>query len=108
MIEVVYHKKYNRVTVKGHAGADEKGKDIVCAAASMLATTLADNVYTMYDAGLIREFGVRLDDGNAEIMCVPAAGYRNLISVVYEAITIGFAHLAQDEPERVSYTKVEG
>jgi len=108
VIEIVYHAKYNRVTVKGHAKSDEPGKDIVCAAASMLATTLADNVYALYDSGAIREFGVRLDAGDAEIMCVPMAGYRNMIRIVYEALTLGFAHLAQDEPDYVTFSKVEG
>lgn len=108
MIDIVYHTKYNRVTMRGHAGADEHGKDIVCAAASMLAATLADNVYAMYDGGLIREMCVKLEDGDAEIVCVPAAGYRKLIAVVFEAISLGFAHLAQDEPDYVTYSKVEG
>lgn len=40
MIEAVYDLKAQRLTVKGHAGYAEKGKDIVCAGVSTLVYML--------------------------------------------------------------------
>ena len=37
-------RKLVKLTVKGHAGANNSGHDLVCAAVSILATTLAQNV----------------------------------------------------------------
>ena len=37
MIHATYYRKYNRLTVTGHAGSAEHGHDLVCASASMLA-----------------------------------------------------------------------
>jgi uncharacterized protein YsxB (DUF464 family) len=56
MIKVKIWRDGGRITaceVTGHAGAGEKGKDIVCAAVSALAETAL--------LGLVRYVGVRLD-----------------------------------------------
>ena len=55
MIHAVYYKKYHRVTVKGHAHSAEKGRDLVCAAASMLVSTLAANVAQLHTKGIVQK-----------------------------------------------------
>ena len=47
MIQVIYYRQYNRVTVEGHAGSGPDGHDLVCSAVSALALTLAGNVSYM-------------------------------------------------------------
>lgn len=50
MIKVLvsYDKKLiKQVTIKGHAGYDLAGKDIVCAAVSSMATTTVNNILTL-------------------------------------------------------------
>ena len=42
MIEI--HREENRLTVKGHTGYAEPGKDIVCAAVSVLAQNLIQSI----------------------------------------------------------------
>ena len=54
MIRVVFTDR--RMTVQGHAGYAEKGKDIVCAAVSALVYAL---IATLEEAGNIRETVIR-------------------------------------------------
>ena len=50
MITVTLNNEKNKVSLKmvGHAGADEKGKDIVCASASMLMYTFLQDIMDDY------------------------------------------------------------
>ena len=54
MIRVIFTDK--RMTVQGHAGYGEKGKDVVCAAVSALVYAL---VATLEETGNIRETVIR-------------------------------------------------
>ena len=47
MIEVIYYREKNRVSISGHAFSGEAGHDLVCAGVSALAYTLAANVGNM-------------------------------------------------------------
>lgn len=103
MIQAVYYRKYNRLTVTGHAGAAEPGQDLICASASMLAYTLAANVANMADAGQVRQPIIKLDEGDAEISCNPRHNLKNSVTLVFDSVCIGFALLAKDYPEFVAY-----
>ena len=57
------------LTVKGHANFSEKGKDIVCAAASILALTAAQEATDAFAAGnLTGKPCVKLKDGGTRIV----------------------------------------
>lgn len=103
MIQAVYYRKYNRLTVTGHAGAAEPGQDLICASASMLAYTLAANVANMAGAGQVRQPIIKLDEGDAEISCNPRHNLKNSVTLVFDSVCIGFALLAKDYPEFVTY-----
>ena len=103
MIHVVYHRKYNRLTMTGHAGAADPGHDLVCASASMLAYTLAINVANMADQGQVRQPITKLSDGDAEISCNPKSNLKNTITLVFDTICAGFELLAQQYPDNISY-----
>lgn len=82
------------VTLKGHAGSAEYGKDLVCAAVSALALTLAANVEGKENAE------VSLQPGNSRISCTPdAAG-------VFDCICKGFQLLAERFPEHVCFLEM--
>ena len=104
MIHATYYRKYNRLTVTGHAGSAEHGHDLVCASASMLAYTLAANVANMTDNGQVREPIMKLDDGNTEISCNPRHNLKATVTLVFDSICVGFSMLAHDHPEYISYT----
>ena len=103
MIQVTYHRKYNRVTVEGHAGSGPEGHDLVCAAVSALALTLAGNVAYMEAQDAVRTVITKLEEGNAEIQCTPYRRYKDSVEQIYRAICVGFELLATKYPENIFY-----
>ena len=103
MIQAVYYRKYNRLTITGHAGAAEPGQDLVCASASILAYTLAANVANMADNGQVREPIIKVAEGDTEISCNPRHNLKASVTLVFDSICAGFEMLAHDHPEYISY-----
>ena len=103
MIQAIYYRSYNRLTVTGHANSAEPGHDLVCASASMLAYTLAVNVANMADAGQVRQPIIRNNEGDTEISCNPRHNLKNTVTLVFDSICAGFDLLAHDYPEYISY-----
>ena len=103
MIRVTYHRLYNRVTVEGHAGAGPEGHDLVCAAVSALALTLAGNVSYMESQEAVRNVITKLEEGAAEIQCTPYRRYKDSVEQVFRSICVGFELLATKYPKNISY-----
>ena len=103
MITAVYHRKYNRLTVEGHARSAEVGKDLVCAAASTLACTLAANVDNLANVGQVKKPVIKLEEGNAEISCTPKTRYNSVITLIFDTICIGFELLQEKYPDYITY-----
>lgn len=103
MIQVTYHRAYHRLTVEGHAHSGEPGHDLVCAAASTLAYTLAANVANMADNGQVREPVMDMQPGKAEISCNPATRFNNTVTLVFDSVCVGFDLLAANYSEYLKY-----
>lgn len=103
MIKVVYHRDYHRVSLTGHAQSDEKGKDLICASASILAYTLADFVKKAEKEKQVWCSLTYLEVGDAIISCSPNEGKGDAITAVFDAICRGFELLARDYPDNISY-----
>lgn len=103
MIHVVYHRLYNRVTVEGHAGSGPEGHDLVCAAVSALALTLAGNVAHMQTQDAVYDVSIKLNEGNAEIQCTPYRRYKDSVAQIFRSICVGFELLATKYPANISY-----
>ena len=104
MIEVIYHREHNRLTVKGHAQSNEYGKDLVCAGVSALALTMAANVGNMAAKGYVKEPVTRLEPGDAEISCKARTRYRESVRQVFMSVCVGFEILADQYPDYISYS----
>lgn len=104
MINVKYNRKDLHITVTGHAYSGEPGHDLICAAASILAHTIADIVSSMEGDGYCNTACVRLDKGDAEISCVPAPDYRDTVLIAMDSVMTGFGILASNYPGNVSFT----
>lgn len=74
MISVTYEPGVPRLSLTGHAQQAPKGRDIVCAAASILAYTLTEGGA---EAEELRGGGLRLT-GNGRDLRLIAGGYRLL------------------------------
>ena len=103
MIHVTYYREYNRVTIEGHAGSGPEGHDLVCAAVSALALTLAGNVSYMEAQEAVRNLIIDLKEGNAEIQCTANRRYKESVAQIYRAICVGFELLATKYPKNISY-----
>lgn len=103
MIEVVYHRDLNRVSVDGHAHSGEVGHDLVCASATILARTIAALVDNMKAAGQIKYPTVKIEEGHALIHCNVPSKYKPTVTFAFDAICAGFDLLAQKYPDNISY-----
>ena len=107
MIYVTYRPGKNEITIKGHANYDENGKDIVCAAASMLFYTLSACL-----AKAPREWFTEPPDmadyladpkskGVSHIRCTPRGDVEISVLIMYQTIVTGFEQLAANYPQYV-------
>ena len=90
------------LAVKGHAGKGPVGEDIVCAAATMLAYTLAQNV-SKYRLGLKGRPKIQMKEGDIIVRCRPKDRHRNQLRLVYETIGEGYRLLSFNYPDAVEY-----
>jgi uncharacterized protein YsxB (DUF464 family) len=104
MINIVYHRRLNCVEMKGHAKSGKKGHDLVCAAASILAYTLASSVRGLKDADAVVYCDIKLDEGDAHISCKPREKRTSAVELVFVTLCEGFRILAEQYPKNVSYT----
>ena len=101
MIDVVYNQKDCEVTIKGHAMSGECGHDTVCAAAAILAYTLAANVESAAD--MCDSENINLSEGEAVIKCTPKPEYSIAVKLMFQNICVGYELLSINFPENISY-----
>ena len=103
MIDITYHRQHHRLTVVGHACSGESGHDLVCASVSALVLTMAANVASLVTQGSARVQTIRVQEGDAEISCVPVARMRAVVTLIYDTVCSGFELLQTLYPENVRY-----
>ena len=106
MIEVKFWKNKERgtvhMTMKGHAGTAPKGEDLVCAAATMLAYTLAQTMQFYSETQkLARKPNIRLEDGNAYVVVTPKEEDYAEVLHSFWVVQCGIHVLAHNYPEAV-------
>ena len=99
MIEISYHRGRHEISARGHAGYDEPGKDIVCAAVTALMTTLAQFAKESGEAE------IRLEPGDILVRCQPRRRYGGPVALVYSAIAGGLCGIALQYPEHVKFER---
>lgn len=100
MIRVVVDVEHLNFAMEGHADFGPVGSDIVCAAATMLASTLVQNMMHRLDESQILE--CTLDSGCARLKVSPIRKrMRKECRVIFAAILQGFELLQQRYPEHV-------
>lgn len=109
MLEAVFELNENLDTiclrVSGHAGAAKKGHDLVCAAASILAYTLAQIALIMdNDKKLRRTPKIKLNEGDTVITVRPKREYYDEALYAFYHSEIGFSILAGNYPNFVKIT----
>ena len=100
--------RYLRLTVEGHAGSADKGHDLVCASASILAYTVAQLVQAMEHHGdLVGKPCIELNEGDASIIlrCKDDDIYAEARHTFFVAQT-GYSLLAHNFPQYVELKTV--
>ena len=108
MISVKITEEGNTLSLrlKGHAGYDVVGKDIVCASASILVYTVAQLVYEMDACGRLSESPlVRLCEGDAlvEAECKDQMALKEARKIMHFA-KAGYSLLQNTYPEYINFT----
>ena len=102
LIEVTHHLKSNEIEMSGHDGYDVPGKDIVCAAVSVLVETLIASALTLSDSAI----QVEKDKGYTKITYDPLTTDLSL-QVLLRAFFIGVSGVAEAYPDYVKVQAVE-
>ena len=104
-VEFFTNKEAGSITMKltGHAEQAKKGEDIVCAAASILAYTVAQTLQFMYEEGdLQKKPHMKLDEGDTIIVAKPTAeSYAEALHTFFVA-QVGYHLLASNYPKYVT------
>lgn len=110
MITADIHGRGNRdyrLALRGHAGYADKGKDIVCASATVLAYTAAENLRRLYlSERLKKPPDIRMNEGYISIQCFPDKDEMQAADDVFRIIGAGYELLARDYPEYITLNKL--
>lgn len=107
MINITFNPQNLELEITGHAGADVKGKDIVCSACSMLFYTLAESL-NRSDEMLKKHPIIKMDDGNGYIKCRPKKEYQGNITLIYWTILNGIELLAEEYSQYITFKVIGG
>lgn len=97
-------RKLVSLNIKGHAGQSKQGRDLVCASASILAYTLAQNVKGAQVRGILKcKPTLNLREGNAIIACRSRddESYAEMCHA-FVVIQAGYQLLAHNYPQYVA------
>lgn len=105
MLKVSFDKEeyqYISLCVEGHAGHAEKGRDIVCSAASILAYTVGQALMQIHRQGWLKKKPhINLREGKGLITCVPKREYFDECLMVFWVAEVGYFLLGNDYPQYV-------
>ena len=105
MIRVEFEKeegKFLSLCVEGHSGQAEKGRDIVCSAASILAYTVGQTLVQMNKQGWLKKKPhINLKEGKGLITCIPKEEYFDECLMVFFVAEVGYTLLHNNYPQFV-------
>lgn len=100
-----YQKEQGMVSmhIEGHSGQAEKGNDLICCGASMLAYTLAHYVrYIEKVDGLTEKPIIEIEDGYMHVEVKATEKYIAEVLNAFFVAEVGFTLLAQNYPQYVN------
>ena len=108
MTRIEYDEKNLRLKLSGHTGyPSRKGENIVCAAVSILAETLLQNLENFRDRGwyeLEYQYGT---PGEMEIHCT-VRGYYSMVVEMFRFVMVGMRMIAEEYPQHVKVIETGG
>ena len=110
MIHTVFYQKDGTVCMQmqGHAKTAPKGEDLVCAAATTLAYTLAQAVQFLYEQGRLEEKPkIQIEDGYAFVSASPNGDSLAETRMVVWVSQVGAYVLEHNYPQAVCLMPME-
>ena len=106
MTEVFYDRGEHKLTLNGHAGADVKGRDIVCAAMSILAYTYAQACIDAVEIKAAKKDSAVtvFEEGHIEVSVVPYKKDNDAVTAILDSICKGYALLANKYRDNLTFT----
>ncbi len=105
MLNITVNPKEHKFKMVGHANYAERGKDIVCSAASILFYTACETVKMIEDETFESEPIFGIDDSDkgviAIIECKPKEDYIAVIDTIYQTIFNGYKLLEEGYPKNI-------
>ena len=86
-----------RLKVTGHSGKSGKGEDVVCAAVSALAQTLAGGIQSSLQARIRG----KLESGDSEILIEVNPDQSEALKLICNVFRFGFRKICESYPEHV-------
>ena len=94
------------LSLKGHSEQADIGHDIVCSSVSILTYTIAQVVKTLHDQGKLKKKPtIRLDSGDAVVVCKPNKAYYNEAFHAFIVVQTGYNLLHHNYPKFVDLKK---
>lgn len=106
MIKINVKPRELRIDIKGHADFAESGKDIVCAACSILYYTLAESLVKS-EQMLKEPAHIHMESGEGTIFCNPKEEFRANIEMIFWTVLNGYELLAENYEKNVIFS-IEG
>lgn len=91
------------ITIRGHAGYDIHGKDIVCAGESAIACALGE--YLIANKDHCTDLDIVVEDGYIAISVTPNTDFEARCESAFEVARCGLAAIEKDYPKNVIYSK---
>lgn len=102
MIHITFKPKTYELEIKGHAGQNKKGEDIVCSAISTLFYTLGQSLID--SASMLKDKLIFEDkDGKGYLKCTPKEEFEGNIARTYWTILEGFQLVAENYEKFVKF-----
>ena len=99
MTTVRYYPDEHRLEIKGHAGADEAGKDIVCAATSSLTFALINAATD--DPSYMAHVYICEKDAEIRVHCYPDPEHEQLCREMFRTVLHGYLALQEEYPDNI-------
>ena len=93
--------KKNEISVKGHAGADENGKDIVCASVSSIIYTTVNGIFN------IDKSAIDFVD-NEKLLKITILRKSTVVTILLDNMIGLLENLENQYPEHIKITKKGG
>lgn len=90
-----------KLYAKGHAGFDESGKDVICAAVSALVQALALGLEREERRGGLSRVEIKLESGEALLSVVPSPNCEREVRLLFDVFAEALLRIAEEYPEYV-------